>query len=601
MKRLGLIKRCFSLIFRCAPTAAALTCICYFVQKLFSAVLTWAIAGIVDSVVSGEGTYVYLTVLLASFLAVCVAGFVLAIALNAGVFEKSNAYCRVALAEKAAQLELIQFENPALLDCRSGAMDCVENETFGMVYMLSVQILSGAGSLLAISAVLWSYHPALVLMALLSMVPLLIVRIVRGTAMYRLRRAQIPEVRKAQYYYSLFSDRSLVKEIRLMSCGPYLLEKWSASDRKSKKERLEEQDKDVKSVALCEAVTILFLAAAIGLCLYLTLGGRLSPGVFGACLFSFQRMQRVAQDLFTSIGGVPNQLGALENYFSFLDLKCGRNGSAGSVGVQAQISLSQVRFAYPSAEKDALKGLDLSVRKGETVAIVGENGSGKTTLTKLLIGLYHPTEGRVCWDQTDLEQADLGAVMDQVAVVAQQPVKLLLPLAESLRLTDGRPTDAQIRGALSQVGLNQLAQLDDLSVMLGKEFQGIDLSGGEWQRLALARCILKDAPVCVLDEPTSALDPIAEMDVLKSFIEISKNRTAFIVTHRVGICRYVDRILVLKDGEIVENGSHEQLMAQAGEYAAMFQTQKKWYVRQPESRRIEKAPKSFQLERNAFS
>ena len=577
-----LVGRCVALIICSAPFSTILTCICYLVTCVFPVVLTYSISGIVDLVADAqpaEACGPYLAGLLLSFAVVSLAGFILSITLNAGVFEKSNAYCRLCIAKKAAELDLIEYENADTLNYRSGALNCVENETLPMFFMLFIKGLSGIFSLIAMSALLGSYHPVLVIAAVISVLPFFIVRAVRGKVMFRLKRIQIPEMRRVRYLYSLFADPVTAKEIRLFETGEYLAGKWKNSFSVLQNQLLSAQNKDVKLLIACEGVTVCFFAAAVAFSTYLALKGVLSPGIFGGCLFAFLSMQNVTKNLFDHFGAIPQLFGDIQNYYHFLDIK-GESLSTAQSSVQLthKIEMSQVSFSYPNAKTPALDQINLTIKKGETVAVVGENGSGKTTLSKLLLGMYHPAAGVVSWDGSDLRTVTTSALAGQTAIVTQKPARLKLSLAESIALQDtpGRSNE-EIREILRQAGLPQLAESPDLLLQLGKEFGGIDLSGGEWQKLALARCIYKDAPVCVLDEPTSALDPTTEVSILKNFISISKEKTSVIITHRIGICRYADKIIVLKNGRIVQEGTHEQLVNVSGEYRTMYQNQSQWY------------------------
>lgn len=577
-----LVGRCVALIICSAPFSTILTCICYLVTCVFPVVLTYSISGIVDLVADAqpaEACAPYLAGLLLSFAVVSLAGFILSITLNAGVFEKSNAYCRLCIAKKAAELDLIEYENADTLNYRSGALNCVENETLPMFFMLFIKGLSGIFSLLAMSALLGSYHPVLVIAAVISVLPFFIVRAVRGKVMFRLKRIQIPEMRRVHYLYSLFADPVTAKEIRLFETGEYLAGKWKNSFSVLQNQLLSAQNKDVKLLIACEGVTVCFFAAAVAFSTYLALKGVLSPGIFGGCLFAFLSMQNVTKNLFDHFGAIPQLFGDIQNYYHFLDIKGESLPEAqSSVQLTRKIEMSQVSFSYPNAKTPALDQINLTIKKGETVAVVGENGSGKTTLSKLLLGMYHPAAGVVSWDGSDLRTVTTSALAGQTAIVTQKPARLKLSLAESIALQDtpGRSNE-EIREILRQAGLPQLAESPDLLLQLGKEFGGIDLSGGEWQKLALARCIYKDAPVCVLDEPTSALDPTTEVSILKNFISISKEKTSVIITHRIGICRYADKIIVLKNGRIVQEGTHEQLVNVSGEYRTMYQNQSQWY------------------------
>lgn len=578
------LRRCFGLIFHSAPTASTVTCICYFLECTFPAILTWSISGILDTVtshLSASFCYPYFFLLLAAFLIICIARFILAITLNAGVFEKSNAFCKLKAAEKSASLDLIEFENANMLNIQRGALECIDDEVFGTTFMLLVKGISSLFSLFLISIVLWTYHPALVAVAIISVIPFFLVRLIRGKAMFRLKKAQIPELRKSNYFYSLFMNRTSTREIKQFNAWDFFRGKWKNSFALSTEQRMHARNKDAKIIMICELLTVMFLAVAVALSIYLNLHGEISAGIMGGCLIAFQSMQNATKALFSDIGTLPELTGSLQNYFQFLDFgRSTESKSKSPVAPEDRIEVENVSFRYPNAEKDALSGISLSISKGETLAIVGENGSGKTTLTKLLLGLYNPTAGHVFWDGMDLNTLSLDSILKQTAVVMQSPNQWKLPLSESITFSSTLPgQDDGIRNILHQVNFPVSEDADISAVRLGAEFGGLDLSGGEWQRLSLARCLYKDAPVCILDEPTSALDPMAEIEILRKFIEISKDKTSVIVTHRVGICRYADKILVLKHGKMVQYGTHDQLIAADGEYQAMYEDQRQWYVK----------------------
>jgi ABC-type multidrug transport system fused ATPase/permease subunit len=276
------------------------------------------------------------------------------------------------------------------------------------------------------------------------------------------------------------------------------------------------------------------------------------------------------------LGRIPEQLGYAKDYYAFLDQEEELNGSGDYPGLQREIRLEGVSFRYPGQKGFAVNYLDLVIRKGEKVAVLGENGSGKTTLGKLLLGFYPPEEGEVFFDGVPVRSYEQTGFRRQASAVAQQFAVYNLSLRENVALSDiGRlQADGDILMALKQSGLEGMGGLDE---PMGREFGGRELSGGQWQKLAIARGLFRPSGLILLDEPTAALDPLVETDILRSFIQAAHNKTAVIISHRVGLCKLVDRIIVLKNGSVAETGSHQELLAAGGEYARLYTAQEKWY------------------------
>jgi len=246
-----------------------------------------------------------------------------------------------------------------------------------------------------------------------------------------------------------------------------------------------------------------------------------------------------------------------------------------------RIEFQDVGFRYAGAEKWALRHINLTLKPGEKLSIVGENGSGKTTFVKLLCRQYDPTEGRILLDGTDIRDIDYDRYMDLFAAVFQDFQLFAMPLRDNIAL--GREaTDAQIHHALNQVGLEQFSNTlpNGLDTHIGRLFdeQGVEPSGGEGQRIALARALIKDAPLIILDEPTAALDPRAEYEIYQSFHSLTEGKTAVYISHRLSSAKFCDRIAVFHEGSMTEYGTHDQLMALGGRYSELFRMQAQFYV-----------------------
>ena len=242
-------------------------------------------------------------------------------------------------------------------------------------------------------------------------------------------------------------------------------------------------------------------------------------------------------------------------------------------------------FTYPGAKECSLEEVSLEIKEGEIIAVVGENGAGKSTLVKLIMGLYLPTKGKVLIGGCDTQTTHPNTIFKQISAVMQKFQKYKLTLAENIYLADIKGCEEDISKQMLETVLQKadLYQIDrglpnGYETVLSREFDGVDLSGGQWQRVAIARGLFKKHKVIILDEPTAAIDPIEETRIYNQFIEMAKGKTALIVTHRLGSAQLADRIVVMENGKIVAVGSHEQLIKQEGKYKEMYTAQAKWYV-----------------------
>jgi ATP-binding cassette subfamily B protein len=301
---------------------------------------------------------------------------------------------------------------------------------------------------------------------------------------------------------------------------------------------------------------------------------------------SFRQSRDLIQRVLLSLSQVFEQSLYLEDLFTFLDIEPSIRPKPGSRAVPVPIRIGfafeGVGFRYPGSEHWAVRGLDFSLSPGERVALVGENGAGKTTLVKLLARLYDPDEGRILLDGVDLREYDIDSLRRNIGVIFQDFVRYDFLLKENIAVGNiGRLEDEPaIRAAAERSLADSVAQRfqGKYDQMLGKRFDGgVDLSGGEWQKVALARAYMRDAQLLILDEPTAALDARAEYEVFLRFSELTKGRMAVLISHRFSTVRMADRILVLKGGELVEQGTHEALVALGGLYSELFQLQAAGY------------------------
>jgi ATP-binding cassette subfamily B protein len=402
--------------------------------------------------------------------------------------------------------------------------------------------------------------------------------------------AQTPRERKRQYWRRLLTERDAAAEIRLFGLGEHFLSAWRELTERALKEitavRRRETGRGLVITALNIAV---YGGGALGLILSAARGS-ITAGTLVALLYLLEEYLVLLANLSWRLRDLQRFLTELKHVPAFLALpgEESREGAAAPSPLRDGIRFEGVSFTYPGAAAPALTAIDLHLRPGERIALVGENGAGKSTLARLLLGLYTPTVGRITADGSDLRAIAPASWRATVGAVFQDFVRYALTARENIgfgrleRLERGEAI--REAAALSSAAAVIERLPDDYETVLGKEFaEGCDLSPGEWQKLALARVYLRDAQVLVLDEPASALDALAEREVYRQFLQISHGRTVLLISHRLGSARLADRILFIEGGRIVQEGTHDALVAAGGPYAELYAMQAAWY-RDPEAR-----------------
>lgn len=506
--------------------------------------------------------------------------FISSITINAGIYERCTSYYNMKISEKTAKLPLISFENSDILNLQSRAKDCVGREILSQIYMSSTVFITNGISIISTILVLSAYSVWFIPISLLSVLPFFIARLIRGKEFYLLKQIQAKKNRRLGYLWSLFNNKQSVKEMRVMGFGNYITEKWIETRDEVNEELWQYNIKDSKSLLFCDALKIVGYGLSIFLVLLLVLNGSISIGVFGACIAAFKAVQEATKSFLIDLGTMPEKVAFANDYFEFLDLTEELNGKTVFSGFKNKITISNLSFKYPNSESYALNNISLTIQKGEKIVILGVNGSGKTTLSKLILGLYPSEKGEIYYDNILLDEIERESLYQHISAISQNFVAYSLTLRENVAISDLKKIsdNSIITDTIKNVGLGELLNSNDgLEMQMGREFGGAELSGGQWQKLAIARGLFKPSEFIILDEPTSALDPIIETEILKQFIEIAKNKTAIIISHRVGLCKLADKIIVMKDGKICEIGTHSSLINNNGEYQKLYTSQEQWY------------------------
>jgi ABC-type multidrug transport system fused ATPase/permease subunit len=397
-----------------------------------------------------------------------------------------------------------------------------------------------------------------------------------------------PNERQRNYLQNVLMGRNPAKEVRAFNLARFLRGRY---------DRLyDERIAELRSLArrrtgrsligslASSGVTV----ATIATLSYLYISDRMSLAATGAAVFGLYQLASQLNGLHMSATSLYEATLFIRDYSSFLELEPAveeERGRPAPTGFEV-LTAEDVSFTYPEAQYPAVDRVSLEIRRGEVVALVGENGSGKTTLAKMLAGLYRPERGRITWDDTDLADVDADELRRSVAVIFQDFERYLLPARENVGL--GR--HERVHAFEEIVEAARRADADDFlanlpegyETMLGREFAGgYDLSIGQWQRVALARAFFRDAPFVILDEPTAALDARAESRLFERMRELLEGRSVVLISHRFSSVRSADRIYVLHEGRVVEEGSHDELMAADGLYAELFGLQARAYVEPP--------------------
>ena len=575
-----LLLRSLKDIYRIAPHTLILQIICMMSQSLMAAITIWLTSVFLNLVYQKDfnsGIFCF---------GIILSVFILSEAANSIFYScmvridfQTGQRLQMALGEKGTRLSLICYENTETNNMLKRAKNCIEQERFSdlslSVFNILAEILKVTGTLL----VLAKFHPILAVVSLVSVLPYFMIRLIRGKEFYELKRYQAAGERRRNYLYHLFGDKRAVKELRIFGIENYIEQKMYETRDKINREVWDFKKHDIFGLLFCELFCQSGYLLSIVITIMLLLHKVLDFGILAAALAAVTSFQTAAKYFLISLGRIPECAAFVKDYYDFMDMEEPVQGTEKFYPDFDRIKLQQVCFSYPSQTDQAVSNLSFEIERNEVVVIVGNNGSGKTTLVKLLTGLYKAQQGQIYYGTQDLASLDPEEFYKHVSLVSQDFIKYELSVRENVGIGDGKnmeDTD-KICKLLKQVGLKEFTSRDSVNQLLGSEFGGRDLSTGQWQKLAIARGILRESSVIFLDEPTAALDPLMETSILKMFLQIAQGKTAIIVSHRIGICKNVDKIIVMKDGEIAEIGKHQELLDKRGEYYRLYTMQQKWY------------------------
>jgi len=435
-------------------------------------------------------------------------------------------------------------------------------------------------SVVMVAASLYIFNPYLCLIVLAAPIPTLYTTYVGNKLNFKFTRDNGKILREANYYQDVLLGNS-VKEVKVLNLFDFFFTKWKvlADDYlvKEKKNRLNIFILGTVSGFVSNIANV----AANVLAIILMTQGKLSVGALGAVLALNGTLMASTSQLFSSIANFLSKKNESAQFFEFIDLN--EQFSQDHVKKNKPININKLEtknicYRYPLTDVYRIKNVNFMINKGEKVAFVGENGAGKTTFIKLLIGMLEPSTGEILINGDNIKKIDYTDKYNSLSYVFQEPAKFnTFTIGDNVFFGDVsiERNENKINSALEFSGFEGAKQ----DALLGKDIGGTELSGGQWQKIAIARANYRDRDFVILDEPTSNLDPLAETEIFKKYIAMTEGKTVIMVTHRISIASLADRVVVFKDGEIVEDGSHEELLSNNGEYARLYSTQAKWYDR----------------------
>ena len=488
------------------------------------------------------------------------------------------------LMQHAATLDLEDFEDSEVQDRLERARQQASGRT-GLMSQLFNQA-QDVVTIVSFGAGLFVYAPWLLVLMAVALVPAFIGEVHFNAQTYWMNYTRAPERRESDYVRQTAASVETAKEVKIFGLNDFLMARYEAlatgffrANRKIAMRRA-----GWGSVLTAIGTSAYYVAYAY--IVWRTLHGEFSIGALTFLAGSFRRLRTLLENFLSGFSTVAGQALYLDDLFSFFEIEpeitSPSNPRPFPNPIREGFMFEDVGFRYPGAEHWAVRHLSFTLRAGEVLALVGENGAGKTTLVKLVTRLYDPDEGRILLDGHDLREYDLFELRANIGVIFQDFVRFHLTAAENIAVgrIEARDDRARIVHAAEQSGADELIRRlpGGYDQIIGKRWKtGTDLSGGEWQKIAIARAYMRDAQVLVLDEPTAALDARAEYEVFKRFKELSAGKMALLISHRFSSVRMADRIVVLGEGLLEAIGTHEELLAQGGRYKELFELQAAGY------------------------
>jgi ATP-binding cassette subfamily B protein len=585
-EKINLFRESLRLVWKSAPGWTACNIVISILRSVFPLMLIWLLKVVIDDITKAvsnpaSGLNVVLPVIylvIVWFLDEASSDFSNFIRKKQAF--KLEIYMYGLLHAKAIKLDLINFERSEYFDSLSRASRDAPWRPNSILNNL-VSMLRGLFSLLLMAGLIFTLHWTLAILLLVANIPGIWLRLYYADLLYNFQKLQTPEARKSSYFNWLLTGDRPSRELRLFGLGNYFIGLFKESFLKQK----EEEINIIRRRTLIELISNLFKASALFITLLFisrqTIAGKISLGQMAMFLLAFRQGMFYIKDLFGSMAGLYEDSLFIGDTFAFLNLK-EKVTAADPVLVPAplkkKIVAENLSFTYPGNHSSTIKNVSFEINKGEIIALVGPNGAGKSTLVRLLCRLYDPDSGTLKFDNSDIRKFDPEAYRKQFSVVFQDFMLYNLSAGENIRMgnIDDSGSEERIKASAKTTGVHNLIDNlpDGYNTLIGNLFEDSrELSWGEWQKIALARALYRQAPILILDEPSSSLDADTEHDIFSRFREIVKGRTSILISHRFTNVSLADRIIVLDKGEVAETGTHDELMKRQGIYFNMYTKQ----------------------------
>ncbi len=584
------IPRFFREIWKTNKRLFLLSSVCRLIGALLPVVILWVGKLIIDEIILQSKLQVSELTHLWTFVAIEFGLIVLSDLVSRAISLTDNllgdAYSidsSVRIIKKTNQIDISLLEDSEFYD----KLERARTQTSGRVGLMSNALgeVQSLISILTLVAGLIYFEPYLIILLVLSIIPSFINEIWFSQQQYSLARGWTAERRELDYLRFIGANNQTAKEIKLFGLTDFIVNRFK---------NLSNEYYDLNKKLAIKRSALGFLFNVLGtlsyygayiFIIYRVISGVITLGELTFLSGSFNRLTRNLQDFFSKFTRITESALYLKDYFEFIDISIEPKHSEDMPlpeKIHIGFEFKDVHFSYPDSDHEILKGVSFKINAGEKMAFVGQNGAGKTTLTKLLLRFYEPTSGEILLDGININRFKSDAYQEFFGVIFQDFYRYEFTVRENIAIgdIDELGNDEKIRNAAELSLANQVISefKKGYDQQLGKRFyKGQELSGGQWQKVALARAYMKNAEVMILDEPTSALDAKAESDVFERFIGLTKGKTSIIISHRFSTVRQADRILVLEEGKVLEIGTHEQLMANNSLYSELFNLQAEGY------------------------